>query len=182
MLTRRRAHGFTIIEIAITLVIFGVLFAVALPSYTEWLQNARARDMTESFMSGLMQARTEAIKRGVNIRFNIVSDRGWTISDSGSNAVITAQPVLDHLGTVSVTATDAAGGGASTVIFTGLGTVLTPAQNNLIAAPVARMDIESSVLATADRREYSILLAPNGAIRWCDRKMLDTEDPRSCNR
>ncbi|MEW9900154.1 GspH/FimT family pseudopilin [Chitinivorax sp. PXF-14] len=182
MLILRRARGFTVIEIAITLVIFGVLLAVALPSYTDWLQNSRARDMTESFMSGLMLARTEAIKRGTNVRLDVVGTRGWTVSDVASQAVIQNQPALEHLGTVSVTAQDSGGVAATSVIFTGLGVLLTPAQNNAVASPVSRIDIQVDALAEADRREYSILIAPNGSIRWCDRKMQEIEDPRSCDR
>lgn len=181
MLTMARFRGFTVIEIAITLVIFGILLALAAPMYSVWLQNARARDMADSYLSGLMSARVEAIKRGSDIRLEVVNTRGWRIVDSGTGNAIQAQPALEHLGTVSVTTTDTNGGAATAVTFTSLGTLSDVLRNN--NSPVmARMDVESQSIDVDDRRQYSILIAPNGSIRWCDRKMLVLEDPRSCQR
>jgi type IV fimbrial biogenesis protein FimT len=67
-------HGFTIIEVMITLVVIGVLLALGTPGFVEWLQNQQIRAAAEATLNGLQVARGEAVRRNTPVRFQLVSD------------------------------------------------------------------------------------------------------------
>lgn len=59
--------GFTLIEVIIALVISAILFAVALPNFRSVIQNYRITTYTNDLVGDLNFARSEAIKRNVNV-------------------------------------------------------------------------------------------------------------------
>lgn len=60
-------RGFTLIELMLTIVVMGVALAVAVPSWTTFIQNNRLTSQANTLTSSLLLARSEAIKqnRGV---------------------------------------------------------------------------------------------------------------------
>lgn len=64
---RRGARGFTLIELIITLVILGVLVAMGVPAYTQFVRDSRRSAVLNEFSASLSLARSEAIKRGVPV-------------------------------------------------------------------------------------------------------------------
>ena len=67
-----RQHGFTLVEVMVAIVILGILFGIALPTYRVWIQNVQIRNAAESIQNGLQLARTEAVKRNTNVAFVLV--------------------------------------------------------------------------------------------------------------
>lgn len=63
----RASHGFTAIELMVTMGIVAILAALATPSFTPLIERWRVRDAAETLTSSLYFARSEAIKRGGNI-------------------------------------------------------------------------------------------------------------------
>lgn len=59
---KRQSGGFTLIELMITLIVGGVLMAVAFPSFTGMLRMNRVTSTTNNLLTGINLARTEAIK------------------------------------------------------------------------------------------------------------------------
>ena len=61
------SRGFTSIELMVVAAILGVLAMLAGPQFTALIERWRVRDTTESMVSTLYYARSEAIKRGGKI-------------------------------------------------------------------------------------------------------------------
>ena len=88
---RRRATGFTLVEIMVVVAIVAVLGAVAAPSFTELIAAQRLKGASSDLFSALMRARSEAIKRNTEVSLSpaLASQwqSGWTIpnpADSGN--------------------------------------------------------------------------------------------------
>lgn len=62
-----RAYGFTLIELMVTLSIMAILMAIALPNFQSFIQNSRMTTQANNFITALMLARSEAVKRGSTV-------------------------------------------------------------------------------------------------------------------
>ena len=92
----RAQHGFTLIELMVSLTVLGVLAAIALPSFSEAFLSNRLASFSNSFVAGAHLARSEAIKRNASVTMCRSSNgtscatsggwqQGWIIfSDSGA--------------------------------------------------------------------------------------------------
>ena len=85
-------HGFTLIEILITLSIAAILAVLATPSMTESIENSKIKTLSGEFTVALHLAQSEAIKRGVQVsikpkfRSNKEWRTGWDIfADPNAN-------------------------------------------------------------------------------------------------
>ena len=63
----RRAHGFTLIELMVTLSVMAILMSIAVPSFQSFILNSRITTQTNNFIMALMLARSEAVKRGSTV-------------------------------------------------------------------------------------------------------------------
>ncbi|WP_293934399.1 GspH/FimT family pseudopilin [Iodobacter sp.] len=60
-------RGFSLVEVMIVLVIFGVLVAIAMPGFQGWVRSAKLRSFAESFQTAIQTARAEAINRNAYV-------------------------------------------------------------------------------------------------------------------
>ena len=67
----RRIHGFTLIELMVTLAVFVILALVAMPSFTSFRQRSALRGTTEQVQSFWNQARFEAAKRNQMVKVGV---------------------------------------------------------------------------------------------------------------
>lgn len=63
----RRAHGFTLIELMVTLSVMAILLSIAMPNFQSFILNSRITTQTNNFIMALMLARSEAVKRGSTV-------------------------------------------------------------------------------------------------------------------
>ena len=80
----RNQIGFTLIELIITVMVLGILAAIAVPSFRDFIAEQRIRTASFDIMAMLTLARSEAIKRNVSATAPV------TISLTSSEWVVTA--------------------------------------------------------------------------------------------
>ncbi len=96
---RRRAHGFSLIELMVAIAIAGILMAVGVPSIKTLLNNQKMKSATFDLVTTAMLARSEAIKWGganaASITIVAPSNNfsnGWCIVFTSATACNTSAP------------------------------------------------------------------------------------------
>lgn len=73
----RRAGGFTLIELMVTLVLVVTLLALAAPSFATFQRNSELTTTANTMLSSLTAARSEAMKRGRNVTVAPADGSSW---------------------------------------------------------------------------------------------------------
>lgn len=85
------ARGFTIVELLITVTVLGILAAVALPSFGNFVRDQRVKTAISDVYATFIYARSEAIKRAADVQVvpNSTTNwaQGWTVKDSGGTSL-----------------------------------------------------------------------------------------------
>lgn len=188
----RPPAGVTLIELVIGLAVFALLLGLAAPAYQKWTLNTQVRTAADGTLNGLQLARTEALRRNRQVRFQLMDtlDGGCAPRDRGPSWVVSLKPaagacqvepsetvdpliVQKHSGNegsrnATLTALDAAGAAANTLTFDALGRVVN-------VNDIARIDIA----AAGGDRSLSVRIAPGGEIRLCD-PGFPSSHPQGC--
>lgn len=88
-----RARGFTLVELLITLVIAGLLLALAVPSFNRLIISSRLTTQANQAVSLLTLARTEAVKRGVDVQLTADGAMSTRPTQGASVPITQAAPV-----------------------------------------------------------------------------------------
>lgn len=183
-----KALGFTLVELLVTMAVIGVLGALAIPSYTAWIQNNKIRTAAESIQNGIQIARGEAVKRNALVQFDLRgASSAWTVCVSPvapgacpdpDDATTTVQSRAASEGSsadITLATSD-----AGPFVFNSFGVMTSPVPGagGLVTIDV---DVNTSVLSAAESRELRIVIGVGGSVRMCD-PSLDTAgtDPRKC--
>ncbi len=198
-----RQGGISIIELMVGITIVAIALAMGVPSFGEWLRNAKVRATAESIQSGLQFARTEAARRNAIVRFQFTDSitsscalsatgRYWvvnmsvstspagkcanTISDTTSPYLLQVSPVLSSNSTVTVSA------GSALIGFDGLGQL--NSLNNTVSTTSLTVDVQTSdgtcVASGGNVRCLRIVATPSGQIRMCDPAQTSNSNPMYC--
>jgi type IV fimbrial biogenesis protein FimT len=205
--TRAPQLGFTLIEIAIAIGVIAILIKLGAPSFSDWLQNQQTRAATEATLNGLQVARSEAVRRNVQVRFQFVSNltAGCALSSTSLNWVVSigdpsnacnkaldvALPAVPGPVIQARSAAEASPNAklaisppgvtppATTVTFNALGGVVS--QNADGSVPIKWIDISNPAITSATARPLRVVVSPGGSVRMCDpASTIAPTDPRAC--
>ena len=196
--------GFSIIEIAVTLVVLGMLLATAVPSMSAWVRNAKLRNQAESLQTGLQQARNEAVRRNRPITFYMVGNgtatalnNSCTVSDTGTSWVVSVRDPGSACAAAPTNAsTDATNPlivvkrlgaeGSTGVSVNGLAADGSTAASSVTFDALGRRSgnltriVVSYASAQSEDRPLRVDITPAGMVRSCDPLITSTSDPRRC--
>lgn len=197
-----RQKGFSMVEIAVTLAVLGILLAAAMPSMGTWMANARIRNTAESINEGLQKARAEAVRRNQPVTFWMVSGAdpqnlgndcvlsatggSWVVSLADPSSLCATAP--SSTTAPQIVASRAVGDGGSGVSVSAKqrdnATDATSVTFNAFgqatgAAPIGTISI-TSASGGADLRQYRVVISSAGRTLMCDQAISDATDPRHC--
>lgn len=173
---RRCAAGVTLIELMVGLVIISSLLLVGMPSFTGWIQDLQIRGAAESIQSGLMLARSEAIRRNRPVQMMLVDAGGMVEWQVGCVALaddcpkVIAQRKRGEGGrnTRMAAATVAADAAFDTALAAGAGLPASIAFNGLgLLEGAAPNRIEVSHVTLGAARRLAIVVGA-GLVRLCN--------------
>jgi len=140
----RVAHGFTMIELMITLVILVILISVAAPSLSDLVRDQRVKTATFDVYAGLAFARSEAIKRNADVDITPTGADwagGWRVEVQSDATVLKRQDALNGMNVTGPAGTvtyrrDGRIFGAAPPTF-----VVKSSESNTITARCVRVDL-----------------------------------------
>lgn len=91
-------QGFTLLELMVTMAIFAILAAIAIPAFSSWIPNYRLNAAARALVSSFQRAKLEAAKRNVNV---VISFSPHAYTPDGA------------VGTYQIFVDDGAGGGTA---------------------------------------------------------------------
>lgn len=192
----RRAFGFTMIEMAVTMTIFAILVALGVPAMTTWIRNNKVRAVTDSLQTGLRLAQAESLRRSRQVVFSLTNSTtpdtilplpavaggtSWAIwavpsmTDGSEPLTFIQSGVLSNASSgVQVASTN----NVSTVCFNSMGRLVNNASANVIAITGGDSCVQPSVgtpavlkfditLTGADR-PLRVNLGLGGQVHMCD--------------
>lgn len=157
----RRADGVTLIEMMVGLTIISCLLLVGMPSFTSWIQDLQVRGAAESIQSGLLLARSEAIRRNRPVQLTLADAGGlveWRIGcvtvDANCPALITQRKRGEGGLNMRMAAGAAPAGSVGTALAVGAGLPASLVFNGLgqlAGAAPGRIEVSHVTLGSARR-------------------------------
>ena len=173
----RRTHGFTLIELMVTLAIAAILMFLAIPSFVSYQRNTQLTSAANSLLAAINAARGEALKRGMSVivvptgngsdwktGWVVVVDKNTprTYTATEDNTVLTQAKVPSG---ISITGNGIASGSEPYILFDASGFSKTKANGPAyFSISFARTDVAAADQFKQTRR---IIIASTGRVRVC---------------
>lgn len=167
----------------VTITLFSILMALAVPSMSVWIRNNKVRTVADSLQNGLRQAQTEALRRSRQVVFSLTNStapqtsltavadgRNWSINvvkllTDESDGAFVGSGVLGNVGS------DVQIQGPAAVCFNSVGRLVansaTGVSGSTTCGAATNPTTYNVTLAGADR-PLRVLVALGGQVRICD--------------
>jgi len=202
-------RGFSIIELAVTLVVLGLLITSAMPNISSWMRNTKLRNQAESLLAGLQQARNEAVRGNHAVTFWMVNlptatsmNDSCALSSTGTSWVVSVGDPSSHCATppspsaapqivTSRVGIDGSAGvsvaglqsdkttAANSVKFDGFGRATANGAGSTTAV-LKIIDVSFASPDTNNDHPLRIEISSSGLTRMCDKSVSAAGDPRTC--
>jgi type IV fimbrial biogenesis protein FimT len=101
MQTQNPQSGFTVIELMATVMVAGILVAIAIPSFRDLITTSRMITTTNELIASFAYARSEAVRRAETVR--VVANggdwaNGWNVIDQAGTLIRTFDPPAESVG------------------------------------------------------------------------------------
>ena len=180
MNTKRRG-GFTLIELMIALVIFGILLLIAGPMYADFMGNSQIRNGAENTLTGVRLAQTEAVRGNTQAQFVLdpSATGGWQVTrlddESGTFLPVQSYKWTDGASKTSVSTNP---GTATEITFNGLGRLV---DNPDASARIKWIEVTNSHISSPRILRVVVDPATPTGIKLCDPDAgVASTDPRFC--
>ena len=106
-MSRRRTTGFTLVELLIVMTILGIMMALGIPSFKNFIGSQRAKTVSSDLVAALLMARSEAVKRNADVTITPLTANTWTSGWNVASGATTlqAQAAMDNITFTSPTST-----------------------------------------------------------------------------
>ena len=189
----KKLRAFSLVELLVGIAIFSILAALAAPSFSTWIVNAKIRTTAESIQAGLQLARTEAVKRNARVLFQLINstDDACDLSANGPHWVVSMESAIGQCGTPASDTTDpriiqlrngtegsdsrtTVAAGQSSFAFNGMG------RPTAVPTAIAVENLTADLCLPGGRvRCLRIVVTSAGQIRMCD-PALPATDTQGC--
>ncbi|SIR39824.1 Tfp pilus assembly protein FimT/FimU [Pseudacidovorax sp. RU35E] len=195
----RRAAGFTLVELMITITLLAILLAVGVPSMADWVRNSRIRTAANNIQDGLRTAQAEALGRSRPMVFLFTNSPPTTAAASvsatsgGKFWAVYQLPVdgssetaqLISTGNFSGAADGVAVTGPAEVCFSSLGRATGAAASSgpgaSCQAPTGTPPLQTfAITVTGADRPLRVTVGLSGQVRMCDPARNAATSPDGC--
>jgi len=189
MLRHRVTHqpGFTLLEMMVTLGLFAILVALAVPTMSRWISNVRVRTAADALQNGLRMAQAESLRRSRQVVFSMTDSPNWSINTIPSMTDSSETNQLIESGTLTTTTSGVSITGPAAICFNSMGRLVINTSTGISGAscsdlptgtpPVQKYTIS---LPSADR-SLRVDVGLGGQVHMCDpAKTLSSTNPDGC--
>jgi type IV fimbrial biogenesis protein FimT len=202
LITRAKSvAGFTMIEMIVTMTIFGILVALAAPTMKTWIANAKVRAVADTLQNGIRLAQSESLRRSRQVVFALTTSPNpqsdftagmLTAAANGNNWAIVTIPAIAGEASAFVTSgvltpagTAVTITGPAEVCFNSVGRLITNAATGVAGGscvpPGGTPPMYPYTVMSTGGQTMRVQLALGGQVHLCDpTQTLSASNPYGC--
>jgi type IV fimbrial biogenesis protein FimT len=198
--SHKRAAGFTLLEMIVTMAIFAILVAAGIPIMRTWIANAKVRAVADALQNGVRLAQAESLRRSRQVVFSLTNSSSpqtsltaaangnyWAINTVAFMTDGSDPAVLVESGVLSSNGTTVQINGPAEICFNSLGRLITNASTGVAGGSCALPTTNPAVWAynitmppTADH-PLQVQVNLGGQVHMCDpSRTLSLTNPDGC--